>query len=224
MNITLKKMETNNQKNIDLIEKFIDNKLSKEEQHDFNVRLETNDEFANLYQFRLKIREDLQKAKQYEKAGKMVAGTIKTYERKKQLNTIYSIAAGLALLIAIPGIFTIVNKHEQNNLAETDSTNTEYFEPQLKQPESYADQGQYVSDLLTLTVIQPNDSVTFQWKPALTETAKLVILNQANGSELIITEISPDIQQKTISTDKLPSGKIIWYIEGFAARDSFEIR
>jgi len=217
-------METNNQKNIDLIEKFIDNKLSKEEQHDFNVRLETNDEFANLYQFRLKIREDLQKAKQYEKAGKMVAGTIKTYERKKQLNTIYSIAAGLALLIAIPGIFTIVNKHEQNNLAETDSTNTEYFEPQLKQPESYADQGQYVSDLLTLTVIQPNDSVTFQWKPALTETAKLVILNQANGSELIITEISPDIQQKTISTDKLPSGKIIWYIEGFAARDSFEIR
>lgn len=68
MNITLKKMETNNQNNIDLIEQFIDGTLSTEEQHKFNVRLETDDEFSNLYRFRLKIREDLQKAKQYEKS------------------------------------------------------------------------------------------------------------------------------------------------------------
>lgn len=217
-------METNNQNNIDLIEQFIDGNLSKEEQHNFNVRLETDNEFAELYRFRLKIRGDLQKAKQYEKTGKLVAGTIKTYQRKKRLNTIYAVAAGLALLIAIPGIFTIVNNNEQNNLTETDSTNIEYFEPQLKQPESYADQGQYVSDARTLTATQTNDSVIFQWKPALSETAKLVVLNQANGSELINIEISPDAQQKTISTDKLPSGIIIWYIEGFAIRDTFEIR
>jgi len=217
-------METNNQNNIDLIEQFLDGLLSQEEQNNFNVRLETDDEFAELYRFRIKIREDLQKAKHYEKAGKLVAGTIKTYVRKKRLNTFYAIAAGLVLLIAIPGIFTIANKHEQNNLAETDSTQTEVFEPQIKQPESYANQGQYVPDALILSATQTNDSVIFQWKPALSETAKLVVLKQANGDELINTEISPDTQQKTISTDKLSTGKIIWYIEGFAVRDSFEIK
>lgn len=217
-------METNNQNNIDLIEQFLDGLLSMEEQNNFNVRLETDQEFAALYRFRIKIREDLLKAKQYEKAGNLVSGTIKRYERKKRLNTIYAIAAGLVLLIAIHGVFTIVNKQEQNNLAETDSTQTEVFEPQIKEPESYANQGQYVPDALILSATQTNDSVIFQWKPALSETAKLVVLKQANGDELINTEISPDTQQKTISTDKLSTGKIIWYIEGFAVRDSFEIK
>lgn len=217
-------MEINNQNNIELIERFIDGNLSKEEQHNFNVRLEIEDEFAALYRFRLKIRRDLQKAKQYETTRMRVSGAIKKVQKQNRKFVIYAIAAGLTLLIAIPGVFTILNKPHHNNLAETDSTQTEVFEPQIIQPESYANQGQYVPGVLTLTVVQTNDSVIFKWEPALSEIAKLVVLNLSNGSELINTNISPDIQQKVIPADKLPSGKIIWYIEGFAARDSFEIR
>jgi hypothetical protein len=223
MNITLKRMETINQNNIDLIEQFLEGNLSKEEQHKFNNLLESDKKFADLYRFRLKIREDLQKAKQYEKTGKLVAGTIKNVQRKKRRNTIYAIAAGLALLIAIPGIFTIVNKLEQNNLAKVDSTNTELFTPQIKQPESFANQGHYVPDALTLTVIQTNDSVIFQWQPAVDKPSKLVIIKQANGFEVFNSNINANAQRITLSNDKLPSGKIIWYIEGFAARDSFKI-
>lgn len=217
-------METNNQDNIGLIEQYIDGNLSKEEQHKFNVRLETDDEFAELYWFRLKIREDLQKAKQYEKTQVQVSGAIKKVKNQNRRLVIYAVAAGLALLIAIPGIFTVVNKLEQNDLAETDSTNIEFFEPQLKQPESYADQGQYVSDALTLTATQTNDSTIFQWQPALEKASKLVIIEQANGNEVFNSNINANTQRMALSNDKLPSGKIIWYIEGFAARDTFEIR
>lgn len=217
-------METNNQNNIDLIEEFIDGNLSKEDQRNFNVRLKTDQEFASLYRFRLKIREDLQQAKQYEKTGKLVAGIIKNVQRKKRRNTIYAIAAGLALLIAIPGIFTIVNKQEQNNLAKADSTKTEIFTPQIKQPESFANQGQYVPDAITLNVSQTNDSVIFQWQPPIQEASKLVIIGQANGKEVFNSEIKANAQRIALSNDKLTSGKLVWYIEGFAARDSFRVR
>jgi len=217
-------METNNQNNIGLIEQFIDGNLSKEEQRLFNLRLETDREFAALYRFRLKIREDLQKAKQYEKTGKLVAGTIKNIQRKKHRNTIYAIAAGLTLLIAIPGIFILTNKQNQNNLAEADSTSTEIFTPQIKQPESFANQGQYVPDTLILSETQTNDSVIFEWQPALDKPSKFVIIEQANGNEVFNSNINEYTQRIALSNDKLPSGKIIWYIEGFAARDSFEVQ
>lgn len=217
-------METNNQNNIDLIEQFLDGNLSKEEQNNFNNLLKSDKEFAYLYRFRLKIREDLQKAIQYEKTGKLVAVTIKNINRKKRLNTIYAIAAGLTLLIAIPGIYTIVNKQEQNNLAEADSTNSEIFTPQIKQPESYANQGQYVPEALSLSTSQTNDSIVFQWEPALDKASKFVIIEQAKGNEVFNSNINANARRIALSNDKLPSGKIIWYIEGFAARDSFNVR
>lgn len=223
MNITFK-METNNQKNIDLIEQFIDGNLSKEEQHNFNVRLENDDEFANLYRFRLKIREDLLKAKQYEKTGKLVAGTIKNIQRKKRRNTIYAIAAGLTLLIAIPGIFTLTNKQNQNNIAEADSTSIEIYTPQIKQPESYANQGQYIPDALILTETQTSDSIIFKWQPAFDKPSKLVIIELANGNEVFNSNINANAQRMALSNDKFTTDKLIWYIEGFAARDSFEVR
>lgn len=217
-------METNNQNNIDLIEQYIEGNLSKEEQHKFNVRLQTDGEFANLYRFRLKIRKDLQKAKHYEKTRTQVSGAIKRVKNQNRMLIYYAVAAGLALLVAIPGIFTIVNIQEQNNLAESDSTNIEFFEPQLKQPESYADQGQYVSGSLTLTTTQTNDSTIFQWQPALVKTSKLVITELVNGNEVYNSNISVNTQRIALSNDKLPSSKIIWFIEGFTARDTFKVR
>jgi hypothetical protein len=217
-------METNNQNNIDQIEQFIDGLLSQEEQNNFNVRLETDQEFAALYRFRIKIREDLQKAKQYEKAGKLVAGTIKSYERKKRLNTFYAIASGLVLLIAIPGIFTIVNKHEQNNLAETDSTQTEVFEPQTSLPKEVASGGQYIPELLRMEVTQTNDSVIFEWEPTLTNPAVLVLITQSDEIQILKKELEAETARTAIRKEQLPFGKIFWYIEGFAARDSFEVQ
>lgn len=217
-------METNNQKNIDLIEQFIDGQLSKEEQHKFNVRLETDDDFANLYRFRLKIREDLLKAKQYEKTRDQVSGTIKRVKKQNRRIVIYTVAAGLALLVAIPGIFTLVNRTETNTVAETDSTDAQLFEPQTSVPKEVASGGQYIPELLKMEVTQTDDSVIFEWEPATTNPATLVLITQSDEKQILKKDLEAETARTALKKEQLPSGKIVWYIEGFAERDSFEVR
>ena len=216
-------METDNLNNIDLIELFIDGHLSKEEQHKFNERLETDDEFANLYRFRIKIREDLQKANQYEKTSAQVSGAIKRVKSQNQRIVIYAVAAGLTLLVAIPGIFTLVNRTE-TTVAETDSTETQLFEPQTSLPKEVASGGQYIPELLKMEVTQTKDSVIFEWEPALTNQATLVLILQVNEKQILKKELEAATTRTALKKEQLPFAKIVWYIEGFAARDSFEVR
>ncbi|MDO8951013.1 MAG: hypothetical protein Q7U86_00230, partial [Draconibacterium sp.] len=206
-------METNNQNNIDLIEQFLDGNLSKEEQHNFNVRLETDDEFAELYRFRLKIREDLQKAKQYEKTRGQVSGAIKRVKKQNQRLIIYAVAAGLALLIAIPGVFTLINRTE-TTVAETDSTDTQLFEPQTSVPKEVASDGKYFPELLKMEVTQTNDSVIFEWEPALTNPAILILLSQSGEKQILKKDLEAETARTALKKEQLPSGKIVWYIEG----------
>lgn len=217
-------METNNQNNIDLIELFIDGHLSKEEQHKFNERLETDVEFAELYRFRLQIREDLQKAKQYEKTRAQVSGAIKSVKNQNRRIVIYAVAAGLTLLVAIPGIFTLVNRTETTTVSETDSTERQLFEPQTSLPKEVASGGQYIPELLKMEVTQTNDSVIFEWEPALTNPAILVLLTQSGEKQILKKELEAATTRTALKKEQLPFGKIVWYIEGFAARDSFEVR
>ncbi len=224
MNITLNKMDTNNQNNIDLIEQFLDSNLTKEEQHKFNVRLETDDEFAELYRFRLKIRDDLQKAKQYEKTQALVSGAIKRIKNQNRRLVIYAVAAGLALLVAMPGIFTLVNRQETSTVAETDSTDTQFFEPQTSVPKEVASDGKYVPELLKMDVTQTNDSVIFEWEPATTNPATLVLISQSDEKQILKKDLKAETARTAIKKEQLPSGNIEWYIEGFADRDSFEVR
>ena len=217
-------MGTNNQHDIEIIEQYIDGKLTDNEKEQFLQRLENDNALAELYQFRLKIRDDLQKAKQYEQVRANVSSTIKqTKSKARKKYIIYAVAASLTLLIAIPGVLTITNKQEQNTLAKADSTNTEIYEPQIKQPESFADQGKFETNTLTLTLSEKNDSLIFQWKPSPEKQSNFIITRQEDGREIFKKETVINTHKISISNNKLPSGKFIWYIEGFAARDSFEI-
>jgi hypothetical protein len=83
-------MKTKSNNDIVLIEDYLDGKLSKTEIEQFLQRLESDKEFSNLYRFRLKIKGDWQKARQYESVQQEVAGAIRNEKSKKRRTVIYA--------------------------------------------------------------------------------------------------------------------------------------
>jgi len=224
-------MKTKDNNDIIFIEEYLDGKLSKTEMEQFLQRLESDEEFSKLYRFRLKIRDDWQKARQYETVRKEVAGAIRNEKNKKRRTVIYAVAASLAFLVVISGVFSLLNRESspsQKIATEKDSTELELFEPQVKEPASYADSGRYdpaapEKKLVTGFEIQ-KDSLVFSWQPALKTATDLVILSEGTEKELFRRSLKPETEKAVLHRNELPAGKMIWYIEGFVARDSFEVK
>lgn len=224
-------METQDNNDIIFIEDYLDGKLSNPEKERFMQRLESDEGFAKLYFFRLKIRDDWHKAKQYESVQQEVAGAIRNEKNKKQRTIIYAVAASLAFLVVISGVFSLLNQEpapSQIIATDEDSTELELFDPQVKEPVSYADSGHFDPDslekeLITRLEIQ-NDSLVFSWQPALKTATDLVILSQETGKEVFRKSLKADAEKTVLHRSELSAGKMVWYLEGFAERDSFELR
>jgi hypothetical protein len=224
-------MKTKGNNNIYLIEDYLDGKLSEQEKKDFLQRLETDAEFAKLYRYRLKIRDDWQKARQYESIKQEVVGAIKQTKSKQRKTVLYAVAASLAFLVVISGVFTMINREpapSQIIATEKDSTETELFEPQVKEPVSYADSGRYDPDFPENELVAgfkiQNDSLVFFWQPALMTETDLVILEQETEKEILRRSLQPESEKMVLHRNELPAGKMVWYLESFQKRDSFEIR
>ena len=224
-------METQNNKDIILIENYLDGKLSEEEKNCFLQQMESDPEFAKLYRFRLKIRNDWQKAQQYKAARQQVVDTVRKAKYNKRRKVIYAVAASLTLLVIVSGVFTIVNQHQNSSRIvsiDSDSTQVETHEPQLKKPESYANSGRYNPEAeakeLFLSFTFENDSLVFNWHPITDGESDLVVISQESENELFRKKIMLSDQVLSINRDKLPPGKLVWYIEGFAGRDSIQLK
>ena len=130
-------MKTKSNNDIVSIENYLDSKLSKSEMEQFLQRLESDEEFAKLYRFRLKIRNDWQKARQYESVQQEVADAIRNEKSKKRRTVIYAVAASLAFLVVISGVFSLITRQpapSQIIATDEDSTELELLEPQVKEP------------------------------------------------------------------------------------------
>lgn len=224
-------METKENNDIVLIEDYFDGKLSKIEKEQFMNRLKSDEDFAKLYRFRLKIRNDWQKARQYESVQQEVTGAIRNEKNKKRRTVIYAVAASLAFLVAISGIFSLLNRQpapSQILATEEDSTERELFDPQIREPATYTDSGHYNPDAMKKELVTgfkiQNDSLIFSWQPALKTTTDLVILSQETGKELFRKPLQPKSEKIVLYRNELPAGKMVWHLDGFAVKDSFELR
>lgn len=224
-------METKDNSDIIFIEEYLDGKLSKPEKERFMQRLESDEGFSNLYRFRLKIREDWQKARQYEAVHQEVGGAIRNEKNKKRRTVIYAVAASLAFLVVISGVFSLMNRQpEPAPIAETetDSIVIQEFEPQIKEPGIYGDSGRFepdeVMEEITLSFEKQNDSLIFSWKPVLITETDLVIIEQETEKEIFRKSLQPESEKMVLHSNELPSGKIVWFLDGFVVRDSFELK
>jgi len=224
-------METQNNNDILLIEDYLDGKLNKTASKAFEKRLKNDPELAELYSFRLKIRGDWQKARQYEAIKQEVAGAIRSAKNKKRHTIIYAVAASLAFLIVISGIFTIINRQQKPaKIAETktDSSGVHEFEPQIKEPGIYADSGRLEPDELmeeiSLRFEKQNDSLVFTWQPALENETDLVIFLHETEQEVLRRSLQPESEKVVLHRNELPAGKMVWYLENCSKKDNFEIQ
>jgi hypothetical protein len=78
-------------------------------------------------------------------------------------------------------------------------------------------------ELVTGFEIQ-NDSLVFSWQPALKTATDLVIFSEGTEKELFRKSLKPETEKAVLHRSELPARKMIWYIEGFTERDSFELR
>jgi len=223
-------METQDNIDIIVIENYLDGLLSEQEKEQFLLRLETDQELKKLYQFRLKIRDDWEKARQYETTREQVKEAVQREKSRQRRNIMYAVAASLALIIVVSGIFNMINPRDESSemaATETDSAAVETYEPQISQPKNYADSGQYkpneVERSLLLTLDIKADSIIFNWQPLPEKETFLVFVSQENKQEILRKQIQPTSLTISLPRNQIPSGKLIWYIEGFMARDSFEL-
>lgn len=218
-------METQENNDILLIENYLDSKLSEQEKEQFLLRIKSDKELEKFYRFRLKIRDDWEKAHNYDATRQLIRGVVLREKNQQRRTVIYAVAATLGLLIVVSGIITMVNRNETGQLAatKTDTTAIETYDPQINQPKSYADSGEYVTPELTLALTINADSLVFNWQPQLKAETWLVIVSLEGEKELFRKQIQPESQKISLPRNQIPSEKFIWYIEGFTARDSFEL-
>jgi hypothetical protein len=214
-----------------LIEDFINGKLSSEGVNSFNERIKLDKEFAQLYNFRINIPEDWRKANEYEKAKQQAAVLIKMVKHKKKIRAYYyyAIAASLTLLIVIPGIF-FLNKpnNNSNNIAGNEgqdsikSYDLTYKTPENKASIFYMDTIILKSPINNLEV-KMKDSLFFYWKPPMDSIENLIIESRINNKIVLSKKIKKGLETFTLNPGFLEEGEYYWYIHGLSVKDSFII-
>jgi hypothetical protein len=69
-----------------------------------------------------------------------------------------------------------------------------------------------------------NDSLVFTWKPALIIETDFVILEQETEKEILRKSLQPEAEKMVLHRNELPAGKMVWFLDGFVVRDSFELK
>ena len=223
-------MDTEKSNDKNLIEDFLDGKLSAGEENGFRERLKTDEEFAHLYNFRIRIAEDWQKATEYEQSKQLAISLIKSVRHKKnRILIIYSLAASFTLLIAIPGIIFLTK--QLDNTANTANNKEQHGEKRYKTHIELQENKSSINYLDTIILVSPindslirtNDSIIFKWAPPIKSDENLIIENRINGKIIIDRKITNGIESYRIPAQFLPEGEYSWYFKRLSTKGSFRI-
>ena len=175
-------METD-PKDIELIERFLDNKLSGQESFDFFQRLNEDKEFTRLVVLRNAIPGLLKDADNYNKIREEVKSTIHLQGSKRLFfhnPAQMALAAVILLLIATVVILFVANEHgifpfnKTENLAEKNDT---LMIQKKGSPDFKASKDIYYNPL-NGAVFTSADEVIFRWKPAHDSALQFVIFQK----------------------------------------------
>jgi hypothetical protein len=206
----------------DLIEQYLDGKLTEEENSNFQHSLSTNTELSEQFQVRIKLAENWAKTKEY---GNTIRET--KLEKKNRL-FVWSIAASFLVLLSVSGIFMLTDRdNKQVPMANNDNKTESQYVPQLKKAEEKASV-HFMGELKLISPVQGkicnrNDSIVFLWISDLDATTNLTIENQKNGKTIYREKISITANRFVLKKDFLPEGEYLWYIEGFQMKEKFKV-
>jgi len=217
-------------KDIKLIENYLDNLLEGKELDDFQNRLASDIDFANEYKLRMKIAGLWKDADEHQKIKRRINDIIHDEKRSNvfasgKMYYLIAIAASVILLIGIYWVLQYNNQlpwSQKGQMANTGDTIT------LRQdiPESFA-KVDYSYKLIAPANDQHfdlNDTITFRWKIIGNfEKVDFLILNRQTKDTVFQNPVSPSDSQLITNANALGSGEFEWYINDTVIHRFFTI-
>lgn len=214
---------SNKEKDIELIEQYIDNVLGGEALSDFNKRLQEDDEFAKLYNFRIKVAANWNKAEEYKRVKQDVKESLKdeNIRPKFRLNP-YWAAAAITVLVLIPSA-VVINRVHNNRKANSDVFELQMNDPSFENAAHYYDASfdQIIpEDDHTYSI---NDQISFEWNSSLNVRTAIIIRDAQSNSMVYRFPIKSNIKEYQLRVDLEP-GDYIWELEGFDGEQVFSVK
>lgn len=218
-----------NEKDMLLIEKYLDGQLLGKELEAFNSRLKTDEDFAMAFELRQKMPALMKDALEFETTREEVRVAI---QQEKELifgfnrNWIYA-AATIVILI---GLFVVIKLSNNDESVPGNRIAKENHEEVLKvdHPINYAklnelDEKVELIGPLNFQAFNKGDQVILKWNTESQDTAKL-FLTKFNEKEILFeTEILLSNREFILHNPKLSTGNYSWYINDTVLRGSFKV-
>ena len=219
-----------NDKDIQLIEDYIDGLLKDKDLEAFQKRLETDDAFAREYKLRKKLARLWTDADNYLQTKEQVGEIMQQEKRSvfykyRKSYYIFAVASSIALLIGIYWLFVRPDSKQihKNQMAEVVDT----VLLQQDQPEKLA-KIRYRIQLITPVdeqLFTKKDTLVFHWAaPADTVKISFGILDQTTRQIIFHTGVLLSDTQYTLYPGMLPPGKYAWYLQDTLNMNYFTIK
>jgi len=221
-------METD-PKDIELIERFLDNKLSEQESSDFFKRLNEDREFTKLVALRNALPDLLMDADNYQKIREEVKSTLNLQGGKRAFfhnPAQMALAAVVLLLIATVVILFVANEHEIFPFNKTEnlaSQNDTLMIQKKGGPDFKASKDIYYSPL-NGAVFSSSDKIIFRWKPAHDSTFQFVIFQKDQPVIVYQKKMNPGQDSIMLPPGTIKPGDYQWSVGDKNTKRTFFIK
>ena len=212
-----------NDKDKNLIEKYIDGELEGEALTLFEKRLKTDKSLAKEYNERIKFAKLWLDAENYSTAKAEIShilhqNDINFFRSNRYL--IFSIAASIIILFGVYFLMVHDNANISNEFANVNDSiingeKTIVF--QYDEPNKLAAIDSVSSNIQLLfpvngDVFHTSQPITFKWKSDLNQNDTLFVSNKSDGNILLKLRIKLSDTAYTIKYPQFTKGKYLWYI------------
>jgi len=212
-----------NDKDKNLIEKYIDGELEGEALTLFEKRLKTDKSLAKEYNERIKIAKLWLDAEGYRATKAEISNVLSNSEInffRSNRYLIFSIAASIIILFGVYFLMVHDNANISNEFANVNDSiinreKTIVF--QYDEPNKLAAIDSVSSNIQLLfpvngDVFHTSQPITFKWKSDLNQNDTLFVSNKSDGKILLKLRIKLSDTVYTIKYPQFTKGKYLWYI------------
>lgn len=209
------------QKDIDLLEDYLDAKLNSEELESFNERRKNDPEFAQLIHVRQMIGDAWTSGAEYLDAKKWVTEAMGNRLKKKsrfRSNVMwYSLAASIIIIIGITIYFKFISSTpiDQDLFVAGDTT---YHEIELQ----YTDTLTYKASIDSLvSKYKLSDTIMLSWKVG--DHERLFIYRSLDDSLFYTIDLEDSQETHKVAASNFIPGLFYWSLDDLDVKQKFEI-
>jgi hypothetical protein len=216
-------------KDIELIERFLDNDLSEAERSAFLNRIDSDPSFAKLIKLRNVLPSLLKDAENYQKIREEVKSTLDLQGGKRLFfhnPAQMALAAVILLMIATVVIFFVANEHGIVLFNKTDNLVNHNDSLKIKKTEAPAYKA--TKDFYRLPfdgiVFNESDQIIFKWKSRYDTVLQFVIVHKNPPVVVYQKEIKPGQDSILLSPGIIKPGSYQWYVGDKNSKRLFVIK